>query len=446
MAKSLQPPEPGECCRSRHWMWRSLLVFLAVPLVAFGCATAERTPEAEAPTIESSGLKAEPDGVDTGASDLLYLRAGDGSPSDRLLALDTASGLAAREFPLGVPSADWSELYTALSTGDRTSVQAIDPASGKVKRSRELGGAFALPVVTLDGTLGGLSEDGRTLVLEELASPGATTRLAVLNTDLREPTRIVELRGDFSFDALSPDGRLLYLIEHLPPAGSNRYSVRLFDLEKGKLAPKAIADKRLGVRAMEGYAVARATGAGETVYTLYEGGHHPFIHALDTGGRYAFCIDLPMGERARDGTAELWRLVPGGNGLLYAANGGLGIVVEVDTLNYRVLQTRKQLPGADAGVGRPVAGGAALSADGSSLFVLGGKGVVAVSTSDLAPRGHYLADRALESLGLSADGKRLYAVAEDGAIVALDAATGAAVSELGGAGSSGRLVRIEAIA
>jgi hypothetical protein len=41
--------------------------------------------------------------------------------------------------------------------------------------------------------------------------------------------------------------------------------------------------------------VTRATGAGgRWEYTLYDGGEHPFVHALDTERGRAFCIDLEL--------------------------------------------------------------------------------------------------------------------------------------------------------
>jgi hypothetical protein len=45
---------------------------------------------------------------------------------------------------------------------------------------------------------------------------------------------------------------------------------------------------------MRGYPITRATGpGGRWVYTLYAGGKHPFIHALDTVRRTSLCLDLP---------------------------------------------------------------------------------------------------------------------------------------------------------
>ncbi len=45
---------------------------------------------------------------------------------------------------------------------------------------------------------------------------------------------------------------------------------------------------------MRGLPITRSTGpGGRWEYTLYAGGEHPFIHALDTVRRSSLCLDLP---------------------------------------------------------------------------------------------------------------------------------------------------------
>ena len=115
---------------------------------------------------------------------------------------------------------------------------------------------------------GGLSADGKTLVLSRFAFgnppgfafddppvyPPRTTRLAILDTELR-PYQLrgkrrafssVALRGDFTFDAISPDGSTIYLVHylhHLPreegPAYLTKYEVRAFDTRESPAASRA---------------------------------------------------------------------------------------------------------------------------------------------------------------------------------------------------------------
>ncbi len=124
--------------------------------------------------------------------------------------------------------------------------------------------------------------------------------------------RVVELEGDFSFDAWSPRGDVLYLIEHRLPAGSGHYVVRAYDVAAGKLRPAPVADKRTLGEEMAGRPIARASNPdGRIVATLYRphgaaGDHGPFIHLLFTDQASALCVDLPwqVGDRWQLGFAD----------------------------------------------------------------------------------------------------------------------------------------------
>lgn len=214
----------------------------------------------------------------------------------------------------GVLATDADLVFTAARTGDRTRVAAVDRASGLARASQTVAGRFELPKLTVSGMLGGLSHDGRTLVLaEEAPAVPGRTRFAVLETNLSGPPRFLDLDGEFSFDALSPRAERLFLIEHLPPAGSAHYRVRMLDLASGELDPAVIVDKRFPDERMEGYPLARAeSDDGLWVYTLYRDGTRNFVHALLTDGA-ALCIDLP----AAASPEGPWRLTaePGGRTL-----------------------------------------------------------------------------------------------------------------------------------
>jgi hypothetical protein len=175
-------------------------------------------------------------------------------------------------------------------------VAAVARAGGKVLRSRALRARLTIPAVAYDGTPSGLSADGRTLVLirPRLSFPQRRTRLAVLDARTLRVRRTLDLRGDFSFDAVAPDGRALYLIQYVSPNDPTRYDVRAYDVAAGRLRPGAIVDPRERDEKMRGFPVTRATSPdGRWAYTLYDGGGHaPFVHALDTASGHARCIDL----------------------------------------------------------------------------------------------------------------------------------------------------------
>jgi hypothetical protein len=154
--------------------------------------------------------------------------------------------------------------------------------------------------VTSVGEAGGLSPDGRLLVLAEPPQYGGLreqSRFVVLSTAKLARVATVTLPGEFGFDALSPDRRTLYVIQHASRQDLVRYVVRAYDLASRRLLPQAIVDRREPDETMRGYPVARATSpGGRWVYTLYTkqpGSSLAFVHALNAAGRSAFCVDLP---------------------------------------------------------------------------------------------------------------------------------------------------------
>jgi hypothetical protein len=177
-----------------------------------------------------------------------------------------------------------------------TTLLDIDP-SGTVNRWTTLAGSWGVPLVAADGTTGGVSGDGRRLVLEHASYiyPKRVTRFLVLNaTTLRVRDRVT-LRGDYSFDAISPDGSLMFLIEHPIPGGLANYLVRAYDLQRDRMLRRVIREEGEPSAVMNGIALTRATTAdGAWAYTLYdEGRGRMFVHALDTVRGRAHCIDLP---------------------------------------------------------------------------------------------------------------------------------------------------------
>lgn len=186
--------------------------------------------------------------------------------------------------------------YVALRGNGHSVVARVQRAGGRALGWTFLPGAFTIPAVALDGSPAGLSADGRTLVLirPRVSFPQRATRLAVLDARRLRVRHIVTLPGDFSFDAISPNGRNLYLIQYVAPKDPTRYAVRTYDVARSRLNPGQIVDPRERDEAMRGLPLTRTTSAdGRWAYTLYDGaGEHPFIHALDTRGRTARCIDL----------------------------------------------------------------------------------------------------------------------------------------------------------
>jgi len=208
----------------------------------------------------------------------------------------------------GVLSHDRTVRYVTLTAPESTIVAIVRVRDGRVLRSRALRGQYGVPLVAYDGTSGGLSGDGKRLVVASYGPvPGTsgTTRFAVLDSRSLRTRRISVLDGSWSFDAVAPDGSTLFLVQHVRAGANPVYRVRPYDVRTGLLRG-AIVDRLENEEEMGGEPVSRAAGAGgRWAYTLYaRNGHEPFVHALDTARREAYCIDLPV----ELGYQRQWRL------------------------------------------------------------------------------------------------------------------------------------------
>lgn len=235
----------------------------------------------------------------------------------------------------GVTNPGLRHRFVALSTGKDTLVARIDRRSGRVRGFRTIRGRYTIPAVAYDGSAAGLSANGKSLALivPRPGFPRARTTFALLDAGTLRRRETLALQGDFSFDAMSPDGRWLYLIQYTSPDDPLQYQVRALDAFSGKLDPKPIVDPREPDEAMNGHPLTRATSPdGRWAYTLYEGTEHPFVHALDTAGRSARCIDLD----GLHGRKDLWQLRFGvsPDGRELSVRSGRDIVAVVNTRTF----------------------------------------------------------------------------------------------------------------
>jgi hypothetical protein len=210
--------------------------------------------------------------------------------------------------------------------------------------------------VAYDGSPSGLSADGRTLVLinPRVRFPREHTTFAVIDTRTLRVRRTIGLDGDFSFDAISRNGRVMYLIEYLNPRNFTEYAVRAYNMRTQRLYKRPVVDPNESGEDMYGIPVSRESSRdGRWHYTLYEAPGHPFVHALDTEGRTAVCIDIEGGVKS------VWNatLSPRGPRLDVVADSGQTLA-EIDTRTHEVVWERppaepaKAKPKADA---KPVA-------------------------------------------------------------------------------------------
>jgi len=351
------------------------------------------------------------------------------SSSNNLSIIDSRSHAVELNMPLGTPSPDWTHLYAV----NGNNLIDLDPQTGATLHTLRLPGNFQLPPATLSGVPGGLSQNGRWLVLEsfDAGSNGvrSATHLLVADTSYARATRQVNLAGFFEFDAVSNDGQRIFLIEYL---AGNQYHVRFYDLGAGRLDPNIIFDKSDGSSAMAGVRLAGvASHDGQWLYSVYvRQDKSAFIHALNMDVPFALCIDLPGSGYATNPDEFQWSVAMNAAGThLYAANGAMGIVTDLQIGGgapgqMRAAKLNDSQSGRVFGVMNVEAkefGGnaAAVSPDGQTLVIAGKKGLVWIDTGSLKAGARQLSDWRVWSLGMSPDGSTVYAVNDAGMIAEL---------------------------
>ena len=229
-------------------------------------------------------------------------------------------------------------LVTSRAPDGGTLVRALRRGDGKVLRSRRVDGRWTVAPVTLTGATTGLSADGGTAVLVRPVSsfPSRSTRFAVLGAKDLRVRREIELPGFLTLDAVSPDGSSAYVIQYLDESMLN-YRVRALDTRTGRLDARDVVDPRKPGERMGGMPMSRVTSAdGRWAYTLYGGGAETFVHALDTVGRTAACIDLEMLPTQSDLSSV--RMHVSGDGRRLILRDGGELVATVDTRTFAVTE------------------------------------------------------------------------------------------------------------
>jgi hypothetical protein len=368
--------------------------------------------------------------------------------------IDTRSHAVERSLPSGTPSPDWSHLYSVQGT----TLIDLNPRTGTAQHTLELGGPYKLPFATLSGLPGGLSPNGRWLVLEAfdapVIAPATATHFVLVDTSYAIAAKRIDLAGYFEFDAVSSDGQRIYMIQSL---SNGTYHVRLFNVGQGLLDPTIIFDKTDGTSAMSGLKLSSvASRDGHWLYSLYlRKDKGAFIHALSLDGNLAFCLDLPGLGYASSESGFHWSLALNADGSrLYAANGVLGVVTEFDASNGvpNLLRTGQiPAPAQSAGLIQGVAAkgfgsnGVVVSPDGGTLVTIGTTGITWIDVATLGATGRKLSDWRVWSIALSPNGDNLYAVS-DGGMIAEVSMTGkhAASTFAGGPGQPIAVIRVEA--
>jgi hypothetical protein len=407
---------------------RAVLAAIGVAVVVVGCGRAQQGPV-------SGDYK-------------LYVAAST-QTAQQVSIIDSRSHSVERSLPLGTSSPDWSHLYTVRSS----TLVDIDPQTGGTRHTLQLPGGFGLPIGSDSGVPGGLSQNGRWLVL--VAPAPAESHLLVVDTTYATKPLQINLLGHFEFDAISNDGSRVYVIEYTNST-SNSYRVRVYEVSAGQLGSYTVVDKGGSPEPMTGFRLSGVPSPdGQWLYSVYarqDGG--AFVHALNLTQPFAFCLDLPGSSSSAN--AFQWSLALSSDGHhLYAANGALGVVTQIDNLDgYNPGIVRTSHIGVtglsaswfvqDVQAKELGPNGAVLSPDGKTLVMAATSGVVWVDTTSLKVRSHELNGWRVGSLGASPDGKMVYVVSDAGKIAELSMDDSHVATSFDGApGQPMALVRVE---
>jgi len=347
--------------------------------------------------------------------------------------------------PAGLTSVDHQRIYTAATSGGRTKITVLDARTGVTLRAFSIPGTYSTSDRGVTDSM--LSGDGHWLALRALDQSPGTTSIVLLDTQAGKLVKTIHLNGEFTLDALSPGGKILYLLEYYE-RGTSHYNVRAYNIAAGQLAEGLIADKRQLGENMQGEALTRQMAAdGSTAYTLYinTATNTAFIHILklpddisqNSGTPWpviARCLDLPVGRSAA--LLHYYTLTLSANGsTLFAVNAALGLVgrASVKTENAFDIDDPKTdhftpekslVSGNDQA--RLLHNGAALSPDGSRLYVVGLHGIWVLNPDSLHVQSTYMQKQIFTGVAVSPDGSTLYAVSPETGITLLDARSGQA--------------------
>jgi len=426
------------------------IIVLAFAFLLAACSAQVAAPRPTDTPVATTSPTATPRPTNA-TNDVVYLRSVGSGGVTNILAIDARTGATLRTLPDGSPSSDRSTLYATEETNGATQtlVRRVDIASGRESGAFTLGGTYH--AIWTDSGQAALSPDGRHLALSIYpykVDGEWVTGYKVVDPASGTIEASLDLKGQstYGFVAMSPDGRSLYLNGPLAlsPSGETDSGIRVFDVPSSTLLPaNAIAGavKQSGFRAAPVFSKDGrwmfSLDAGNPVgnCTSFDGprcspkpDERPYVVALDLVSRRMMTVALPMEQRTTDFEKYvLWSLaVAPDGGTVYAINPALGLIDEIDTRQMVIRRTSTIVVSrADTGplsalgqllfpvaqAKRYITGGAVLSPDGSRIYAVAFKGISVIETATLASRPNYfVTDEEFDSLALTSDGERLYAV------------------------------------
>jgi len=439
------------------------VVVLAVAFLLAACTAQVAAPRPGETPLATTSPTAVPRPTNA-ANDVVYLRSVGSGGVANILAIDARTGTTLRTLPDGSASFDRSTLLATEEAkgATQTVVRRLDIASGSELGSFTLDGTYH--AVWTDAGQTALSRDGHYLALSIYPyqeNGNWVTGFRVVDTGSGAMLGTLDLMGrsTYGFVAMSPDGRSLYLNQF----GEGATGLRVFDVPSSTLLPAAAI---AGVRSQGGFRPAPVFSRdGRWMFSLDAGSpgnctswdgpkctpkadEQPYLFALDLTSPRMLTVPLPMEQKSTDFEKYLlWSIaVAPDGGTAYAINPALGVIDEVDATQMTLRRTSSiTVSRADHGLlaalgsvffpvasaKRYITGGALLSPNGDRIYAAAYKGIAVVNTADLSSRAVWQTDGEFDSLALTADGERLYAVSNaNGRIAIVATSDGAKLGEI----------------
>ncbi|GGK71891.1 hypothetical protein Sme01_08770 [Sphaerisporangium melleum] len=357
----------------------------------------------------------------------------------RVAAIDAGTGATLFTADRPVPAPDWSRLYTVSPAGE---LLTLDARSGAVTARTTVPPGLVPHVVSSIGNAVALAAPPPASPYGAPAGRTATT-MVIAAPDGREAPRTVRLDGNFQPDGLSAGGDALFVLQYLPAKAPESYKVKLYDMEQGKLWSLLTRDKQpvpdSVEETMRGEGRQAVLEPGyQRLYTLYTHqpdhlhtrdlvagrttGVHAFVHVLDLGQRWAYCLDLPEPFGRAPAAAHTLAVSAGA---LYVYENGHGTLVRADTSSLTITTTRTiGASAATAGAGTPSpaesggpatgagtgsgASAAVSGAAGDLVYLAAGQSLRAVDPRSLAVRRRWHLPAPARGVTVTEDGRAVY--------------------------------------
>ncbi|MGH2751429.1 MAG: YncE family protein [Actinomycetota bacterium] len=356
-----------------------------------------------------------------------------------LAVLDPSTGTIVADAPRAITSPDSSLLFSVSGGKSPSSVTTIAASTGRALHRVAAPKGLRPGVASAGGELLAFAPPHEEGATPWLPAGKRRTTIAVVSADGSEETVTYDLEGNFELEGFSTDLRQLFLLQYTPAMNPTRYGLRRLQLGSGKVR-RIAADKQRAPGSMRGTGrIAAFSPSGHELYTLYTqqgpnyahggsgapepGDVYAFVHLLNLEGGWTHCIDLRAPFGTGSVTTHAMALSPDGERLFVAdpSSGGLAVIAPLETKVLRSVTL--DLEALTRGRASAAVGG-----DGT-LYLAGGSEVLVIDGQTLAIVERWKTRQPVSGVGVSSDGRRLYA-ALPGKLAVLDASTGARTGSL----------------